>query len=231
MSEFGDAFAKARKKFEKSGNESDYTFEHKGKKYTVRKKGESKGKLMERFGSNSGTTRPKPRPSSAPESSTRPRSRPSSAPDRSPRPPRRDESKVPVAEDASSPGPIKASRLPGPLVRRAERAIEEADSAARKRRIKKIMEEFDDQYNEMKESLPSRSIAELIGRELERGGPSRSIAQIIGDAMSGKAENADPNANDPRRGRRGMARGGMAKKKYDPVGASRPPTQKSSKKK
>jgi len=228
MSEFGDAFAKARRKFEKSGNESDYTFEHKGKKYTVRKKGESKGKLMERFGSKSGTTRPKPRPSSAPESSTRPRSRPSSAPDRSPRPPRRDESRVPVAEDASSPGPIKTRNLPGPLVRRAERAIEEADSAARKKRIKKIMEEFDDQYNEMKRAVPGRAIAVAIRNAISGEGPTNPTA-VIREAE--RAENADPNANDPRRGRRGMARGGMAKKKYDPVGASRPPTQKSSKKK
>lgn len=50
MASFSEAFRKARKKFKKSGNESDFTFSWNGKKYNVLQKGETKSSLMDKYG-------------------------------------------------------------------------------------------------------------------------------------------------------------------------------------
>jgi hypothetical protein len=62
MSAFGDAFKKARKKFEKSGSAGDYVFEHNGKKYSILKKGETKKGVMKKFSAPAKSLKPKLRP-------------------------------------------------------------------------------------------------------------------------------------------------------------------------
>jgi len=62
MSAFGDAFKKARKKFEKSGAAGDYVFEHNGKKYSILKKGETKKGVMKKFSAPAKSLKPKLRP-------------------------------------------------------------------------------------------------------------------------------------------------------------------------
>ena len=65
MSAFGDAFKKARKKFESSGSSGDYIFEHpkgSGKKFTILKKGESKKGVMKKFSAPAKSLKPKLRP-------------------------------------------------------------------------------------------------------------------------------------------------------------------------
>ena len=62
MSAFGDAFKKARKKFEKSGSAADYVFEFNGKKYSILKKGETKKGVMKKFSAPAKSLKPKLRP-------------------------------------------------------------------------------------------------------------------------------------------------------------------------
>jgi len=62
MSAFGDAFKKARKKFENSGSAKDYVFEFNGKKYSILKKGETKKSVMKKFSAPAKSLKPKLRP-------------------------------------------------------------------------------------------------------------------------------------------------------------------------
>ena len=65
MSAFGDAFNRARKKFENSGSANDYIFEFpkgSGKKFTILKKGETKSGVMKKFAGPKKSLTPKLRP-------------------------------------------------------------------------------------------------------------------------------------------------------------------------